>query len=1474
MMLHRNVCARVNVIVLGVVVVAVAAIGVAVLAARQIHRTTLSETYLRAGKTAFENKDWPEASKNFKKYLGQNPDDVEVLRKYAEACLSTRPLDAHAVSGAIAAYRRIARLAPVDEVAYAKLATLYTGIGNFEELAHIARARLEHDPNNRKAPLWLAEALIRLNKPEDANQVLEKCIGKLDALPNKHVEYVQACSYMSEIALAGGSNGAKTKALEWLNKAVDYAPDSSEALTYRAMFYRQATEIPGIDENDRLTFARKDLESSDARGTDNPRICLLLATEWLAHGELDRTAAELEAGKYFSQEALEQQFFDVNEWVIARFLLSTELLRRRGTTAEAASLADKALSSLTEQGHRVRVLPSAILLYVAAGKAPEARRCLDEYLGIVRTQKEPVDSPQRLAGLRALVAGAENRPYAVIDALTPTVGTGASNPELLRMLTEAYSKTDQAGRAINVLNQYRRLNPQDPHATLELAKQYFTLGDWKRAYETASTAESPDSLGLALKLLCVGARVNMAVGQRGHADAGEIQKLAAELWDLRQAQPDSVGIRLLQATLADHLGQPQEAERELKLAIEECKEPLTAEMQLAVHYGRMKRTDEAIAVCEAACKRHPKTAGPWLWLSGIHVDNSDYEAARRCLKEGLNAITEPQEKRSISIKLAVLEIVHGDQAAGISLLREMAAQDKQEVQARVLLLGIGGIQEDPVEAERLVGELRQVEGENGILWRLHQASLWLSLENWRSKQQAIVGLLQFCTEAYPAWPAPALLLAEMYGRLGDVKHVEDIYRQALAEDPFAADVANRLLTLLEKQGRFSDAEKVLQQTAVSPQIASAWQIRIALGMGDSSRAIDELKIKAASDDKDATSRIQLARLVYQQTKDTDQAFKYLKEAEAIASNTQALIAVKVSILKAEGKTTEARQVLDDYVADHNDYAAYWMRAAYLAKMGDLERAEKDYTKLTTFASNSEAAYELLSGFYAGTGRLDQGIAAAEQGLSDHSKSLSLKRNLMRLLLRRGRAQDRERAIEILAALEEQLPQDAELMTLRAWQMLEQSTPQSLASAREKLENAVNLEPTAVNAHLLLIRVAMQQGQYKAACDYAIRAIGSNPRNSALLLARGQAELALGYGPMAARLAREVLQQDPNSTEALSLLADGAFNSKDRNLLQEARTQIDSAVGRDPKNERLLLSRARVLIALELPKMAIPELEVYCQTKEGRNSVAALLAVANLYRVTGDADRSEQKIEQAQRVDPNNQAVTHARLVWLVTQKRFEELKGISSAYLSAKEQDPEILLSAASILTGSNSGELKKEGLKLYEHAATLSPTSADVCLGLASTLYQTGDAERAEKCYRQWLEKYPDSVRALNDLAWILQEHYQRYDAALEFANKGLRLAPDNLDLLDTRGTILANLPDRLADAKNDWGRLAELSPAKTREKAKALLQLGRVCARLDDFPQAKQHLQNALEIDREINVFTAAERAEITTIVQQTGTQGDGGS
>ncbi len=1471
-MLYHNASAKVNVKVLVILIVVVAALGVSLVMARQIRRSMRTERALEAGQEAFEGQDWRAAVRNFGQYLDRHPDDIEVLRKYGEALVAIRPMDTQVVTAAISAYRRLVETDPTDKEACEELVMLYSAIGNFEELARLARMRLEHFPDDLEAPLWLAEALVRSDKRQEAREGLEAFIERLEALPERHGEYVRACILMSQ--LAGEAAEVEPKedveedapasptCLDWLDRAVAYDPNSAEALVHRARYRRQLAAAEETSEADRtqlLALAHKDLETASSLDTDDPRVLYSLSAEWLAHGDPVWASAALEAIDALPEETLAEHFFDMGDWHVARFMLASELATRRGDAAEAASLADEALEVLTNPRRRAQILPSAIVIYVSADRASAASDCLDEYLTAVRTLDVPAET-RRLAGLQALVANALNQPHGVISALESVAQDDPSDAGFWRLLADAYSRTGQSQRSAEAWSQYSRLNPQDARAMQQLARQYSRLGQWKMAYETAAKAESLGASDLGLTLLRIGSGISLAVEQ--DSEAPKLAEFATELAQLKQEHPDRVDIRIFQAILANYMGGPEEAEKELKRAIEECSEPLRARMQLVRHYMANDRASEAVGVCEAACEHHPEVAEPWLALSDLLVAAGDYEGARNRLQKGLTAVA-ADEKRSVSIKLALLELVHGDRVAGIDLLRKLAAEDEREIQARLLLLRVREIQEDPAAAEALLAELRKAEGEGGLWWRLHQAARWLGSEDWRSKQQGITDLLEHCIRANPAWSAPALLRAQMYERLGDWQRLEQTCRQGLQANPAATELAERLLALLQRQGRFAEAQQVLQQVRMDPAAASAWQVRVAVGTGDLTRAMDELKLRVSNDDQDASARIELARLLYEQSQDAAQALRYLDEARAIAPESRTLAAVTASILRSEGRQAEAMKVVDDYVADQESFEAYWMRAVFLAEEGDLERAEQDYRKLITFEENRAAGYELLGSFYASTQRLDEGIKVLEEGLVAYPENVRIQRTLMRLLFARAEPADRARANELLTSLEEQLPPDAELASLRAQQMLEDPTPQAIRSAREKLEAAVKLEPTAVNSHLALIGLSMQLGEFRAACDYAVRALEANPNNPALLAARARAELAAGYAPMAIQLARSALQADPNHVEARNVFVDAAMRSGDQRLLEEARTHLESALRRQPSNEALLLSRSRLLVGMDQPKAAIPELEAYCQSESGSGRIDALLTLADLYRLAGDADQAERWIERAEQIAPKNQAVVHARFLWRVSQERWTELERISDAYIAAEEQNPTTVLRAANVLISRDSMALKKEGVKLFEHAATLSPDSMEVRLALASGLYQVGEVERAEQVYRELLNAHPNEARILNDLAWIIQERHQNYAEALELANRGARLAPDDLHLLDTRATILAQMEGRLGDARRDLERLLRLSTSDVRRQAKTLVELGRVCAELGEIDQARQYLERALEIDRSHNVLTPQERAEISEIL-----------
>ena len=263
---------------------------------------------------------------------------------------------------------------------------------------------------------------------------------------------------------------------------------------------------------------------------------------------------------------------------MARFLLGSELALRRGAAAEAAALADEILASLSQKEEKSIPGPGApqcaVRVYVTAARAADAKRCLDEYLALVQSQQAKAPSAREIAGLKALVEAGENRPYGVIDLLEPTMGKDPNNPQAVLLLVQAYNQTGQARRAVSALEQCRRLNPQDSQVARELARQYTRTGDFEKVFDLARQAESLSPADIDLRLLRLGAAISQAIGPGHSADSASLKVLSVELGRLRQQYPQRADIRIFQAIIAASLDQPQEAERELKQAIQECQEPL------------------------------------------------------------------------------------------------------------------------------------------------------------------------------------------------------------------------------------------------------------------------------------------------------------------------------------------------------------------------------------------------------------------------------------------------------------------------------------------------------------------------------------------------------------------------------------------------------------------------------------------------------------------------------------------------------------------------------------------------------------------------------------------------------------------------------------------------------------------------------------------------------------------------------------
>jgi tetratricopeptide (TPR) repeat protein len=341
-----------------------------------------------------------------------------------------------------------------------------------------------------------------------------------------------------------------------------------------------------------------------------------------------------------------------------------------------------------------------------------------------------------------------------------------------------------------------------------------------------------------------------------------------------------------------------------------------------------------------------------------------------------------------------------------------------------------------------------------------------------------------------------------------------------------------------------------------------------------------------------------------------------------------------------------------------------------------------------------------------------------------------------------------------------------------------------------------------------------------------------------------------------------LTQNPDDADALGALILLAGRPPDVKAAEELRALLTAALQRRPSDEGLQLASARLLEATGQQAGAIAGLEAYRQTEAGRNTVNVLLTLADFYRDAGNLASCGQRIDQAVALAPDSPGVVHQQILRLAAEKKFDDVFSLMSAYKGRKAVDPRILLVGAGVLRSAGSDGHLRNARTLYEEATRIAPGLDEAYLGLALLAYQTGDVKTAEQACHKVLELYPNHPQALNDLAWILSESRQDLRKALELADKGVSLAPDDDHLRDTRGVILLKL-GRFQDALKDFERSAQLSPPDSLRRAKALVQMSRACAKLKDLPQAKRHLGEALRIDTQKNVFTPEEKAELNQML-----------
>ena len=1140
----------------------------------------------------------------------------------------------------------------------------------------------------------------------------------------------------------------------------------------------------------------------------------------------------------------------------AKFAAAADLVLRRGVKIEAIELAERMLEEAPSYD-RVSFLPLAVELCLAADQVETARQYLEDYQTAIadqRTMNTAVDA--RATYLEARIAFAEDKPYAVINLLEPVVRGDYEKRENWRLLAQAYEATGQVHRTVRLLERYVQRWTSDLEATMQLANAYIKLQSWDNTLRYARIAESLAPRNPEALLLRIQASIYASSSESASPPAD--QQLLEELAQLRRDFPDVSKIRTLLAQIAIRQRRTNDAITELTEAIESSDNPMLLELQLADLYSLSDQKDKAIEVCQATIEHHGDVATPRLALAELQLAHDLPDEARNTLTRAVDELV-ADEKPAAVYALVRYMIAHDEQPNAILLLRRLASDRANDPQPRLTLLGIPEIQDDLTQSQRFVDEIKTIENESGLRWRVEQAKLWLREEGWQERQQEIIDLLKYCLERDPGWPTVSLVLGQVYEMVDHNDKAEEIYRRSVDYNPRNVVAASRLLSFLERHKRFRDAGAILDRLPYVPFSLGLHRLNVALGVKDYPTAIDQLEKLTAANPNDAASRTLLARLLYAQNRDAGAAFDLLDEAREISRNLVAALSTRVWILHLEERGQEAQALLNAEVDRRNDFAVYLVRAKYYYSIGEHDLAEKDYEQLTKFPDSAAAGYEALGNFFQRLGEIDKAVAALKAGLRAFPETTALRIQLVKGLMAQADPEAQQRSRSMLDDLLQQSPDDPDLLLLRAKMLLSEGTLKSTDDAMAILERVVEADPQNVEAHLRVIQFNHARQDFAEARELLARALGANPGHPDLLMAQAALESRLNNTATARALAQRVLQEDSASVKALLMLAEVELRAGRKDAAQ---TIVDQVFKLDPENGMARVVQAEILIARGEKGEAIEVLESYCRTDIGREGVMARLFLANIYLEQNVAAKAEKLIDEAEKFAPGDIWVLLPRLRCWAAQGRFDDIVArLDEGDIERPSRLPALTL-GASLLAAAGEQRFLHKAEELYQRPIVLAHPSASSFIGLAQVKYLLGQFDEAEAVYRKVLEMEPWNRMALNDLAWILGEVLGRHAEGLQLADKGVSRYPDYPNLLDTRGVLLTRL-GRLDDAREDLERCLDAATLPPSTQAQALFHLGRVLNLQGDKETAQQKLNEALELDRQHAIFKPDELAEITHLL-----------
>jgi tetratricopeptide (TPR) repeat protein len=1326
--------------------------------------------------------------------IGYSPSNLALRNRVTELLLAEGRAGA-AVDQAIGALA----LTPTDPTAQRLLAlasyaaTRIASRSVDEQTLTRLRAAVAANPTDVGLVLTAAQALREAAEKhplaghaDEANNLLDQLVA---AAPQQPLTWLARSQYRAQYALPGAEQD--------LAKAQELGPHESVVLLAAA----------------ESALRKKDYAAAIALCEQLPQadqaaagVCRLWGDALLGSGQAPAAIARWRQGlQQPSSGALELQL-----------RLATAALALQDSAA-----ADEALSSLESGLTRWRSQYGA--------QVPQA---LDEHVSFLRARWHLLNNDWAQAAPLL-------RRVALAQTVTKAADTSTTLPphiEAWLLLAERESQLERWDLAASMLQRAITQDPTNVRLRLLAAQACAQASQWSLALRHAEFAlqrepNSPEArLAMAQLQLSSQARVptadrDLAACDAALAQAEEVMPNEPRLILLRT-------LRLLMSTEPEQRGQAADL-LSSSLDILASQPSYLARAAVMLEYlGRPAAANQAFARLQELAPDAPATK---LIAVEIALKRGELDQARADLLAAEPHWSSAQWHQAARLWQR-LEALAGQPSAVQAAWERFAAAAPGAMYPRQLLGELALAAKDRQQLNKLVKQLRGLEGEDGAAWR-YLAARQMLLEPTLSTHQAaeLQSHVEWLVKQRAGWSRTWLLAGLVAEREQDADRAINAYQQVVLLDGAQLPVFERLVALLYRQGRYSEVDRFLavmsSYGSLSPE-ASLIAIGSAAAQHDVDAALDLAKKTLAQDPSDVPTTLWLAQLQQMQGRFDEAEQTLTKLLDRVKSDVRVWGGM-LALYQATGNRLQFLQTLEQCSAEQQLSPQH--RALLLAQgyelLGQPMRAAQHYEQALQHGADATLKLRLAALQL----QYDPQVAEATlREIREATPDTATIRRLLAITLAAQRRHDSWQEIETLLANST----SAGDLRLEAMLHLQNGDREELQQAQELLEQLLKTEgkPLAQDRRMLAWLYEQQGNMAGARAQYDALvqespAVSEHAHAAAAFCLRQQdADGALKYlealkqqQPIdwtAWHLMAAALDMAQREEELLKLLAtlqtQFVDQEKDPEARSQARVQIASILTTLKKSAA---ADEALRLAVEDSPQAIPGL-VGKLLHENRNAEALQAALAGLRRAPSPQlaltllqamsafeavpAEAEQALAAYLATTDNSQVLLEASNLRLRQDRRNDASELLERVIRLA----PDNFLALNNLAAlWAEEPDKQTQALAMADRALLSAPRPfAFICDTKAKILLRQGKASEALRELETTVEKWPDAeARIYLHLAFAYQQVGRQDEARTALTTSRARgLKPGDLSPGDRE--LLEKLDQQLASAARAAG--GELSP------------------------------------------------------------------